>query len=92
MLILKNHIGQEKGSGDAQEFTVKLVKLIAVYNKLEADKDGVAIPPRKRMTLLRELIEQNQQSIDKLSDGFKEEIDKRYKNCLKILGAQLGKE
>jgi hypothetical protein len=92
MLTLKNHIGQEKGSGDAQDFTANLIKLIAAYTKLEVDKDGVAIPPRKRMTMLRELIEQNQPEIDKLSDGFKEEIDKRYKNCLKILGAQLGKE
>lgn len=90
MLTLKNHIGEEKGSYYPQEFTANLVKLIAVYNKLEV-KDGVEIPPRQRMTMLRELIEQNQQSIDKLSDGFKEEIDKRYKNCLKILGAQLGK-
>ncbi len=92
MLTLKNHIGQEKGSGDAQDFTANLIKLIAAYTKLEATKEGTVIPPRERMTLLRELIEQNQQSIDKLSDGFKEEIDKRYKNCLKILGAQLGKE
>jgi len=92
LLTLKNHIGQEKGSGDAQEFTANLIKLIAAYTKLEATKEGTVIPPRERMTLLRELIEQNQQSIDKLSDGFKEEIDKRYKNCLKVLGAQLGKE
>jgi hypothetical protein len=91
MLTLKNHIGDDKGSWDAQKFTADLINLIAVYTKLEV-KDGVAIPPRERMTMLRELIEQNQQSIDKLSDGFKEEIDKRYKNCLKILGAQKGKE
>ena len=92
MLTLKNHIGQEKGSGDAQDFTANLIKLIAAYTKLESTKEGTVIPPRERMTLLRELIEQNQPEIDKLSDGFKEEIDKRYKNCLKILGAQLGKE
>lgn len=92
MLTLKNHIGDDKGSGDAQDFTANLVKLIAVYNKLEVNKDGTSISPQNRMTMLGELIEQNQQSIDKLSDGFKEEIDKRYKNCLKILGAQKGKE
>jgi hypothetical protein len=92
ILTLKNHIGQEKGSGDSQDFTANLIKLIAAYTKLEATKEGTVIPPRERMTLLRELIKQNQPEIDKLSDGFKEEIDKRYKNCLKILGAQKGKE
>ena len=91
MLTLKNHKGEQKAFGDARKFTTDLINMIAVYNKLEADKDGTPIPPRQRMTMLRELIEQNQQAIDTLSNGFKEEIDKRYKNCLKILGAQLKK-
>ena len=43
------------------------------------------------MTFLRELLEQNQPSIDQLTDAFKDQINFIYKKCLKILGAQVEK-
>ena len=91
LLVLKNHIGSEIGSYDPQDFSKNLVNLIAKYTKLETTKAGEAVLPRQRMTYLRELLEQNQTSIDELSDAFKEQIDSRYKKCLKILGAQVEK-
>ena len=91
LLLLKNHIGQDKGSFGAQDFSKNLITLIATYTKLEAKKNGEPVLPRERMTFLRELLEQNQPSVDKLSDAFKEQVDSRYKKCLKILGAQVPK-
>ena len=91
MLSLKNHLGDEKGSYDPQDFSKNLINLIGTYTKIEATKTGEPVPPRQRMTFLRELLEQNQTSIDELSDAFKEQIDSRYKKCLKILGAQVEK-
>ena len=91
LLLLKNHVGQDKGSFDPQDFSKNLITLIGTYTKLEAKKNGDPVSPRERMTFLRELLEQNQPSIDKLSDAFKEQVDSRYKKCLKILGAQVPK-
>ena len=91
LLVLKNHLGDEKGSYDPQDFSKNLINLIGTYTKIEATKTGEPVPPRQRMTFLRELLEQNQTSIDELSDAFKEQIDSRYKKCLKILGAQVEK-
>ena len=91
LLVLKNHLGDEKGSYDPQDFSKNLINLIATYTKIEATKTGEPVLPRQRMTFLRELLEQNQTSIDELSDAFKEQIDSRYKKCLKILGAQVEK-
>ena len=91
MLSLKNHLGDEKGSYDPQDFSNNLINLIGTYTKIEATKTGEPVPPRQRMTFLRELLEQNQPSIDQLTDAFKEQIDSRYKKCLKILGAQVEK-
>ena len=91
MLALKNHLGDEKGSYDPQDFSKNLINLIGTYTKIEATKTGEPVLPRQRMTFLRELLEQNQTSIDELSDAFKEQIDSRYKKCLKILGAQVEK-
>ena len=91
LLVLKNHLGDEKGSYDPQDFSKNLINLIGTYTKIEATKTGEPVPPRQRMTFLRELLEQNQTSIDELSDAFKEQIDFIYKKCLKILGAQVEK-
>ncbi len=91
LLVIKNHLGDEKGSYDPQDFSKNLINLIATYTKIEATKTGEPVLPRQRMTFLRELLEQNQTSIDELSDAFKEQIDSRYKKCLKILGAQVEK-
>jgi len=91
LLVLKNHLGDEKGSYDPQDFSKNLINLIGTYTKIEATKTGEPVLPRQRMTFLRELLEQNQTSIDELSDAFKEQIDFIYKKCLKILGAQVEK-
>ena len=91
LLVIKNHLGDEKGSYDPQDFSKNLINLIGTYTKIEATKTGEPVLPRQRMTFLRELLEQNQTSIDELSDAFKEQIDSRYKKCLKILGAQVEK-
>lgn len=91
LLVLKNHLGDEKGSYDPQDFSKNLINLIGTYTKIEATKTGEPVPPRQRMTFLRELLEQNQPSIDQLSDAFKEQINFIYKKCLKILGAQVEK-
>ena len=91
LLVLKNHLGDEKGSYDPQDFSKNLINLIGTYTKIEATKTGEPVPPRQRMTFLRELLEQNQPSIDELSDAFKEQINFIYKKCLKILGAQVEK-
>ena len=90
LLVLKNHIGSEIGSYDPQDFSKNLVNLIAKYTKM-ITRAGEPVLPRQRMTYLRELLEQNQTSIDELSDAFKEQINSRYKKCLKILGAQVEK-
>ena len=91
LLVIKNHLGDEKGSYDPQDFSKNLINLIATYTKIEATKTGEPVLPRQRMTFLRELLEQNQTSIDELSDAFKEQINFIYKKCLKILGAQVEK-
>ena len=91
LLVLKNHLGDEKGSYDPQDFSKNLINLIGTYTKIEATKTGEPVLPRQRMTFLRELLEQNQPSIDQLTDAFKEQIDFIYKKCLKILGAQVEK-
>jgi len=91
LLVLKNHLGDEKGSYDPQDFSKNLINLIGTYTKIEATKTGEPVLPRQRMTFLRELLEQNQPSIDQLSDAFKEQINFIYKKCLKILGAQVEK-
>ena len=91
LLVLKNHLGDEKGSYDPQDFSKNLINLIGTYTKIEATKTGEPVPPRQRMTFLRELLEQNQPSIDQLTDAFKEQINFIYKKCLKILGAQVEK-
>lgn len=91
LLVLKNHLGDEKGSYDPQDFSKNLINLIGTYTKIEATKTGEPVLPRQRMTFLRELLEQNQTSIDELSDAFKGQIDFIYKKCLKILGAQVEK-
>ena len=91
LLVLKNHLGAEKGSYDPQDFSKNLINLIGTYTKIEATKTGEPVPPRQRMTFLRELLEQNQPSIDQLTDAFKEQINFIYKKCLKILGAQVEK-
>ena len=91
LFVLNNHLGYAKGAYDPQDFSKNLINLIGTYTKIEATKTGEPVPPRQRMTFLRELLEQNQTSIDELSDAFKEQIDSRYKKCLKILGAQVEK-
>ena len=91
MLSLKNHLGDEKGSYDPQDFSKNLINLIGTYTKIEATKTGEPVLPRQRMTFLRELLEQNQPSIDQLTDAFKDQINFIYKKCLKILGAQVEK-
>jgi len=91
LLVLKNHLGDEKGSYDPQDFSKNLINLIGTYTKIEATKTGEPVPPRQRMTFLRELLEQNQPSIDQLTDAFKDQINFIYKKCLKILGAQVEK-
>lgn len=91
LLVLNNHLGYAKGAYDPQDFSKNLINLIGTYTKIEATKAGEPVPPRQRMTFLRELLEQNQPSIDQLSDAFKEQINFIYKKCLKILGAQVEK-
>ena len=91
LLVLKNHLGDEKGSYDPQDFSKNLINLIGTYTKIEATKTGEPVLPRQRMTFLRELLEQNQTSIDQLTDAFKDQINFIYKKCLKILGAQVEK-
>ena len=91
LLVLKNHLGDEKGSYDPQDFSKNLINLIGTYTKIEATKTGEPVLPRQRMTFLRELLEQNQPSIDQLTDAFKDQINFIYKKCLKILGAQVEK-
>jgi hypothetical protein len=91
LLVLKNHLGDEKGSYDPQDFSKNLINLIGTYTKIEETKTGEPVLPRQRMTFLRELLEQNQPSIDQLTDAFKDQINFIYKKCLKILGAQVEK-
>ena len=91
LLVLKNHLGDEKGSYDPQDFSKNLINLIGTYTKIETTKTGEPVLPRQRMTFLRELLEQNQPSIDQLTDAFKDQINFIYKKCLKILGAQVEK-
>ena len=91
LLVLNNHLGYAKGAYDPQDFSKNLINLIGTYTKIEATKTGEPVLPRQRMTFLRELLEQNQPSIDQLTDAFKGQIDFIYKKCLKILGAQVEK-
>ena len=107
LLTLKNHIGQEKGSGDAQEFTANLIKLIAAYTKLEATKEGTVIPPRERMTLLREadraeptvnrhafrwVQRRDRQAIQELPQGIGRTVRKRMMETWKQMKARQKRE
>ena len=40
LLVLKNHLGDEKGSYDPQDFSKNLINLIGTYTKIEATKTG----------------------------------------------------
>ena len=62
------------------------------YADLAVGPDGDSIEPRERMTMLRELREQNQARIDVLGEQNQASILETYKNHLKRLGAEMNNE
>ena len=71
---------------------MRLVKMFAVYTNTDKDKEGNPVEPRKRMTFLRELKENNAEGIEALSEPLREQIDKAYLKNLRSLGAQNGEQ
>ena len=92
LLNLRTHLGKTLAELDQSEFSMRLVKMFAVYTNTDKDKDGNPVEPRKRMTFLRELKEHNAESIEALSEPLREQIDKAYLKNLRSLGAQNGEQ
>ena len=92
LLHLRTHLGKTLAELDQSEFSMRLVKMFAVYTNTDKDKDGNPVEPRKRMTFLRELKEHNAESIEALSEPLREQIDKAYLKNLRSLGAQNGEQ
>ena len=92
LLNLRTHLGKTLAELDQSEFSMRLVKMFAVYTNTDKDKDGNPVEPRKRMTFLRELKEHNAEGIEALSEPLREQIDKAYLKNLRSLGAQNGEQ
>ena len=92
LLHLRTHLGKTLAELDQSEFSMRLVKMFAVYTNTDKDKEGNPVEPRKRMTFLRELKEHNAEGIEALSEPLREQIDKAYLKNLRSLGAQNGEQ
>ena len=92
LLNLRTHLGKTLAELDQSEFSMRLVKMFAVYTNTDKDKEGNSVEPRKRMTFLRELKEHNAEGIEALSEPLREQIDKAYLKNLRSLGAQNGEQ
>ena len=89
---LLSHTGKELKKLEHQEFSQSLIKMFGIYSTTTHDKDGNAVEPRKRMTLLKELKEHNSNTITAVGEAFGDQIEKAYLKSLRSLGAQNGSE
>lgn len=89
-----NHLGNPYGQPPktSRDYVELLIKLMKKYADLAVGPDGDSIEPRERMTMLRELREQNQARIDVLGEQNQGSILETYKNHLKRLGAEMNNE
>ena len=89
---LLSHTGKELKKLEHQEFSQSLIKMFGIYSTTTHDKDGNAVEPRRRMTLLKELKEHNSDTITAVGEAFGDQIEKAYLKSLRSLGAQNGSE
>ena len=89
---LLSHTGKELKKLEHQEFSQSLIKMFGIYSTTTHDKDGNAVEPRRRMTLLKELREHNSDTITAVGEAFGDQIEKAYLKTLRSLGAQNGSE
>ena len=89
---LLSHTGKELKKLEHQEFSQSLIKMFGIYSTTTHDKDGNAVEPRRRMTLLKELKEHNSDTITAVGEAFGDQIEKAYLKTLRSLGAQNGSE
>ncbi len=89
MLDMKTHKGTVMESFPGHdEFTNAFMNLIKRYAKADKDKNGREVSPREKMTMLRELREANQATLDSLSEEYQGYITELYKKSLSRLGAE----
>jgi len=91
-VLLLSHTGKELKKLEHQEFAKSLIKMFGIYCSTTHDKDGEAVEPRRRMTLLKELKEHNSDTITAVGEAFGDQIEKAYLKSLRGLGAQNGSE
>ena len=89
---LLSHTGKELKKLEHQEFAKSLIKMFGIYCSTTHNKDGEAVEPRRRMTLLKELKEHNSDTITAVGEAFGDQIEKAYLKSLRGLGAQNGSE
>lgn len=89
-----NHLGNPYGQPPktSRDYVELLMKLMKKYADLAVGPDGDSIEPRERMTMLRELREQNQARIDVLGEQNQAAVLETYKKHLKRLGAEMNDE
>ncbi len=93
--IVKNHEGEIYGSiipSDPDEFVKQYINLMQIYSAARKNKDGQAILPREKMTMLREVKDHNKEVIDMLDQKDQAKIDEIYKGYLRRLGASIEKK
>ena len=87
---LKTHRGTDMESfTSSADYAIAFGKLLQRYINSDRDKNDVLIETRQRMTMLRELREANQASLDSLTEEEMQPIGELYQKTLKRLGAEL---
>ena len=92
LVNLRTHLGKDLKQTDHSDFSRSLINMFSVYAKTDKDKSGNPVEPRARMTFLRELKENNADSIAAVSDAFREQIEKEYLKNIRHLAAQNGEQ
>lgn len=90
-----NHLGNPYGKvvpHTSQDYVDMLKKMMSVYANLQMSPDGDTIETREKMTMLRQVREQNQARIDQLGEMKTKDVIDTYKLHLRRLGAELNDE
>lgn len=90
-----NHLGNVYGKEvphTSQDYVDMLKKMMSVYANLQMSPDGDTIETREKMTMLRQVREQNQARIDQLGEMKTKDVIDTYKLHLRRLGAELNDE
>jgi len=90
-----NHLGNPYGKEvphTSQDYVDMLKKMMSVYANLQMSPDGDTIETREKMTMLRQVREQNQARIDQLGEMKTKDVIDTYKLHLRRLGAEMNDE